>query len=674
MIRPRQLPASPRHFTGRAADLAVLHRLADDPAGGPAICAISGTAGVGKTALAIRFAHQVADRFPDGQLYVNLRGFDPVGPPVAAQAAITGFLTALGIAPQDVPLTLDEQSALYRSLLADRRMLVVLDNARDTSQVRPLLPGGSGCAVLVTSRDQLAGLVAREEAYPLVLDLLPADEALSLLRQRLGGRWITAEQAAAHELVRLCARLPLALCVAAARAAGSPDLPLASLVASLRDARRRLDRLSTGDTDSDVRAVLSWSLRHLTGAARRVFGLVGLHPGPDIAVPAAAILAGVTEAEAEAAIRELRDAHLIVEQAPGRFGCHDLLRSYAAELAEGSLGSADRQAAIRRVLDHYLRTACAADRLLSATRDPITVIAPPPDPAVPDRLVTAEHALQWFREECRVLVSAITLAADSGHAAHAWQLAWSLVTYLERQGHWLDWEATQRVALAAARRAGDAAGQAHAERQLGRLWLRRGPHAAAEAHLVRALGHFRDAGDGVGQARVQLDVAVTCERLGRHADALPHILRAYDMFRAVGHRSGQARALNGAGWCLAHLGDYQQALPYCIQALAIDRELGSRAAEESTLHSIGFIHQQAGDSAVAVRYYLESLRLCEDLGSRHDQADTLASLGDAYESLGDESRARDAWRSALEILDDLEHPDAEKVRARLQTAGAATAA
>jgi len=674
VVPPRQLPASPRHFAGRAADLAVLHQLADEPADGPAVCAIGGTAGVGKTALAIRFAHQVASRFPDGQLYVNLRGFDPVGPPVTAREAITGFLTALGIEPQDVPGTLDEQSALYRSLLADRRVLVVLDNARDTGQVRPLLPGGAGCAVLVTSRDQLAGLVAREGAYPLVLDLLPADEALSLLSQRLGGRWVTTEQAAANELVWLCARLPLALCVAAARAAATPDLPLASLVVSLRDGRRRLDRLSTGDTDSDVRVVLSWSLRHLTEAARRVFGLAGLHPGPDIAVPAAAILAGVTEAEAEAAIRELRDAHLVVEQAPGRFGCHDLLRSYAAEVAEDSLDSADRQAALRLVLDHYLRTAYAADRLLSATRDPIAVVASPPDPVAADRLITAEDALGWLREERHVLVSAITLAADSGLAGHAWQLAWCLVTYLERQGHWPDWEATQRVALAAARHAGDAAGQAHAERQLGRLWLRRGPHAAAEAHLIRALRHFRDAGDAVGQARVQLDVALTCERLGRHADALPHILGAHDMFRAVGHRSGQARALNGTGWCLAHLGEYQRALSYCLQALAIDRELDSRAAQEATLHSIGFIYQQVGDSAAAIGYYLESLRLCEDLGNRFDQAETLASLGDAYQALGDASRARDAWRRALEIFDDLEHPDADEVRARLQPASAVTAA
>jgi DNA-binding SARP family transcriptional activator/Tfp pilus assembly protein PilF len=671
VVRPRQLPSSSRHFVGRVGDLATLSRLLDEQASGPVICTIGGTAGVGKTALALQFAHQVASRFPDGQLYVNLRGFDPVGPPVTVHQAITGFLTALGTDPHHVPATLDEQSALYRSLLADRRVLIVLDNARDASQVRPLLPGGTGCAVLVTSRDQLAGLVVREGAYPLALDLLPADEAVSLLWQRLGDR-ITAEPETAAELVRLCARLPLALSVAAARAAATPGLPLARLAASLRHARR-LDGLSTGDTGSDVRAVLSWSFRCVGATARHMFRLLGLHPGPDISVSGAASLAGVTVAEAEATLRELRDAHLVTEQAPGRFGCHDLLRSYAAELAQDLLGAADRQAAIRRVLDHYLRTAYAADRLLSATRDPITVAGPLPGVAVPD-LGVREDALEWFGDERHALLSAIALAADSGFAAHAWQLAWCLVTYQEWQCHWPDWEATQRSALGAARHARDTVGQAHAERQLGRLRLKRGTPAAAETHLLRALAHFRDAGDRVAQARVELDIAMACERQGRYTDAIPHILRAHEAFRAAGHRSGQARALNGAGWCLAHLGDYQQALSYCTQALAVDRELGSRTAEQDTLHSIGFIHCQMGDTATAIRYYLESLRLCADLGDRYRQADTLASMGDAYHALGDGTRARDALREALAILVELEHPEAEDVRARLAVASAVTAA
>ncbi|HTU72336.1 MAG TPA: BTAD domain-containing putative transcriptional regulator [Trebonia sp.] len=672
-IRPRQLPAGPRHFAGRAGDLAVLSRLLDDPAAGPVICAIGGTAGVGKTALALHFAHQVASQFPDGQLYVNLRGFDPVGPPVSAQEAVTCFLTALGIDPQHVPATLDEQSALYRSLLADRRVLVVLDNAGDVGQIRPLLPGGTGCAVLVTSRDRLAGLVVREGAHPLVLDLLPADEALTLLSHRLGDERIAAERETARDLVRLCARLPLALSVAAARAAATPGLPLARLVASLHDARRRLDGLSTGDTQSDVRAVLSWSFRHVTTTARRMFQLLGLHPGPDISVQAAASLAAVTVAEAEARLRELRDAQLVTEHAPGRFGCHDLLRSYAAELAQDGLSAADRQAAIRRVLDHYLRTAYAADRLLSATRDPITVVAALPGVTLKD-LGATENALDWFSAERRALLPAIALAADSGLAAHAWQLAWCLVTYLDWQGHWPEWEAAQRSALAAAGRACDTVGQAHAERQLGRLRLKRGTPAAAEANLLRALGHFRDAGDRVGQARVELDIAVACERQGRYADAIPHILCAHEAFRAAGHRSGQARALNGAGWCLANLGDYRRALSYCAQALAVDRELGSRAAEQDTLHSIGFIHSQLGDNATAISYFKESMRLCEDLGDRYRQADTLASLGDAYRALGDEVRARDAWREALAILVELEHPEADDVRARLEAGSAVTAA
>jgi DNA-binding SARP family transcriptional activator/tetratricopeptide (TPR) repeat protein len=671
---PRQLPAAPGYFVGREPDLASLARLLDEPGRGTRACAITGTAGVGKTALAVQFAHQVASRYPDGQLYVNLRGFDPVGPPVTPEEALTAFLTALGTEPQRVPATRDEQSALYRTLLADRRVLVVLDNARDAGQVRPLLPGGTGCAVLVTSRDQLAGLVAREGAHPLVLDLLPARDARALLRRRLGGERVAAAPEAVDALVSLCARLPLALSVAAARAAAAPGIPLAALAASLRDARCRLDGLDTGDTASDVRAVLSWSLRDASDAVGRMFRLLGLHPGPEISAPAAARLAGVTVRAAEAALRELRDAHLVAEQEPGRFGCHDLLRSYAAELAGESLAPADRRAAERRVLDYYLRTAYAADRLLSATRDPIEVIAPlaprHEDPGTADP-GTAEEALGWFRAERPVLLAAISLAADRGLGAHAWQLAWCLVTYLDRQGHWRDWESAELAALAAARQAGDTAGQAHAERQLGRLRLQRGPYAEAEAHLARAIDLFHAVGDDVAQARVLLDVAVACERQGRYADAIPSIVRALAMFEAAGHRGGQARALNGAGWCLAHMGDYQQALSYCTRALALDRELGSRTAEQATLHSIGFVHEQLGDLTAAVGCYLESLRLCEDLGDRYGQADTLASLGDARQALGDDAGARHAWREALDILDDLEHPDAESVRDRLQTAAAA---
>jgi DNA-binding SARP family transcriptional activator len=673
-VCPRQLPASPRHFAGRAGDLAGLTRLLDEPPGdGVVIAAIGGAAGVGKTALAIRFAHQVASSFPDGQLYVNLRGFDPVGPPVTPEKAITGFLTSLGIDPRHIPATLDEQSALYRSLLAARRVLVVLDNARDTSQVRPLLPGGTGCAVLITSRDQLAGLVAREGAHPVVLGLLPAREAREMLSRRLGDERVTAEPQAADELVSLCARLPLALSVVAARAATDSGLPLAALAASLTDAHRRLDGLGTGDTASDVRAVFSWSYRHVSDVAGHMFRMLGLHPGPDISVSAAAILAGITMRAAERALRELRDAHLVAEPAPGRFGCHDLLRSYAAEQAEGSLAFADRQSAVRRVLDHYVHTARAADRLLSATRDPIAVIDPLPGLRTAE-LVTAEDAQGWFHDERHVLMSAISLAAASDFAAHAWQLAWCLVTYLEWHGHWPDWEAAQRVALETARRAGDVTGQAHAERQLGRLRLRRGPYPAAEAHLLRALDLFRAAGDGIGQARVRLDVAMACERRGGYADAIPHILRALGMFQAAGHKSGQARAMNGAGWCLAHLGDFQGALSYCSRALALDRELGSRGAEQDTLHSIGFIHQRLGDMPRAVGCYQESLRLCVNLGARYHQADTLVSLGDAYQALGDEAGARGAWREALGILEDLDHPDADEVRVMLQKAGTASAA
>ena len=369
---PRELPAPVAHFAGRAAELAALTGLLD-AAGAElpeavVISAIGGTAGVGKTALAVHWAHQVAHRFPDGQLYVNLRGFDPSGMPVAPAQAIRKFLAALGMPADQVPADIDAQACLYRSVLAGQRVLIVLDNARDSDQVRPLLPASPGSLAVVTSRSQLAGLVAVEGARPLTLDVLTEAEARELLIRRLGGEQIAADPAAADELVRLCARLPLALAIAAARGATRPGLPLAVLAGELRDAHGQLDTLDAGDTTANIRTVFSWSCQSLTSPAARMFRLLGVHPGPDISARAAASLAGMARDKARAALDELSRASLIVEHVPGRFVFHDLLRAYAAEQASAIDGAAQRRAAIRRVLDHYMHTAHAAAGLLYPAR------------------------------------------------------------------------------------------------------------------------------------------------------------------------------------------------------------------------------------------------------------------------------------------------------------------
>lgn len=385
-VVPRQLPTAPSHFAGRAAELQALTRLvkgAGDAGGTVMISAISGIAGVGKSALAVSWGHQVADEFPDGQLYVNLRGFGPSGPPVSSAEAIKSFLAAFQVPLAAIPAGLDALAGLYRSMLAGTRTLVVLDNARDVDQVRPLLPASPGCLVLVTSRNQLAGLVANEGAYLVTLDVLPELEARELLARRLGPSRAVTEDDAVTELARLCAGLPLALSIAATRAAARPDFALSALAAELRDEQGRLDALDTGDAAGSLREVFSWSHQQLSHSAGRVFRLMSVHPGPDMSVQAAASIAGIAVPDAQRALSELTSASLVAERSQGRYRCHDLLRAYAAEQASDCDGDGEVHAAAHRMLDHYRhegdrhewaaiqRTAvAAAERLAGPAEEP----------------------------------------------------------------------------------------------------------------------------------------------------------------------------------------------------------------------------------------------------------------------------------------------------------------
>ena len=363
-IVPRQLPAAPRSFTGRRGELAALGDLERDlgQARGVVIAALTGMAGIGKTALAVHWAHQAAHRFPDGQLFMNLRGYGPSGAPVKPSDALRGFLTALGVPPAQVPPNTDGQAALYRSLLTDRRMLIVLDNAGDAGQVRPLLPGSSGCLVLVTSRNRLTGLAAADGARLVTLGALTAAESGDLLARGLGVGRAAAEPAATSELAARCGGLPLALCDVAARTIARPGLPLAAFAAEMRDERRRLDALETGKPATSVRKVFSWSRAKLGERAARMFRLLGVHPGLDITIPAAASLAGVPREQAYLALAELCDEHLLTEYVPGRYASHGLLRAYAAEEATAGETETGRRAAMRRVLDYYLHAAAVPPR------------------------------------------------------------------------------------------------------------------------------------------------------------------------------------------------------------------------------------------------------------------------------------------------------------------------
>jgi DNA-binding SARP family transcriptional activator/tetratricopeptide (TPR) repeat protein len=670
---PRQLPAAGRHFVGREEELARLSSLlgevagdAGDDRGGVVIAAISGTAGVGKSALAVHWSQQVCDRFPDGQLYVNLRGFDPSGKPVTPAEAVQHFLDGLGVPPGRVPASPEAQAALLRSLLASRRVLIVLDNARDAAQVRPLLPGSSGCLVLVTSRSQLGGLAATDSAHLLILDVLSDGEASDLIARRLGPARVAAEPAAVAELTGLCARLPLALSIAASRAAAHPQLPVAALAADLRDSHDRLDELDTGDAAASIRAVFSWSYQQLSSWASLMFRLLGVHPGPDITAAAGASMAGVPLPRARQALRELARAHLVAEQRAGRYTCHDLLRAYAAELAHDQREDPGGRAALSRARDHYLYSAQAASSVLYPFQ-PQPPLRPPQAGVRPERPASDAAAQDWFRAEHPALLALIGQADRLEGGPEAWQLPVVLADFLNRHGHWRDLAATQRAALAIAIRLGDLAGQAHAHHGLAVARLRLSSADEAAGHARRALSLFAELGDRNSEARTHLTLAAVLQQRGEHADALRHTEQALGLYRAGGNKAGAAHALSNLGWYHARVGDFQQALSTSERALRKNRDVGNRLVEAHTWDHLGFVLHNLHRHTEACTCYHRALRLLHEVNDRYEQAGVLTRLGDAYHATSDQRAARRTWKQALAIYEDLHHPDADQILARIHT-------
>jgi DNA-binding SARP family transcriptional activator/tetratricopeptide (TPR) repeat protein len=665
---PAQLPRAVAAFSGRQAELAALDQLLPTGDGPPpqGICVLSGPPGVGKTTLTVHWAHRVAGGFPDGQLYVNLRGYDPGGTAMEPAEAVHGFLDALGVPASRVPTSPDGQAALYRSTLAGRRVLVVIDNARDAEQVRPLLPGTPAAVVLVTSRGHLAPLVATDGAHPVTLGVLSAAEAEWLLVRRLGEARVAAEPEAAAGIVESCARLPLALSIVAARAAVYPSLPLRDLAAELAQARGRLDALTAGDQASDVRAVFSWSYRALSPAAARLFRLLGPQPVPDLPVPAAASLAGLPVAQTRPLLAELTGAGLVAEPTPGRYALHDLLRVYAADLAAQLDADGQRRAAVRRLLDYYTHTAIAAERVLNPHRNPPRL--PPEAPVagvVPDQPVEVPAATDWFAAQRPALLAVQRLAAETGHDTYAWQLAWSLDTYLQRNSHWYDLLAAWRVGLAAGERLGNAGAVATAHLHLGLACSRLGRGADAERHLGLALDLYAAAGDLLGQARVHLNLSLRRERDGQYERALEHDQQALALSTAAGHRRTMGQALNSLGWGHARIGDYPRALAYCREALAIFEESGYRAGQAMTWDTLGYAHSEHGQYAEAADACGHAIEIFNEIGDRYNHAESLTRLGGIHQATGELPAAREAWRQAYTILAHLDHPRAAGAAAHL---------
>jgi tetratricopeptide (TPR) repeat protein len=668
---PAQLPPDVAGFVGRTAYLRQLDAMLTTGPGPttPRIWVISGGAGVGKTTLAVHWAHRVREGFPDGQLYLNLRGFDPVGPPVSPAEALPVLLQMLHVRPTRIPTMVDAQVGLYRSVLARRRVLIVLDNVRDAGQVQPLLPGAPGCAAVITSRNELTSLLV-EGAHPLPLALLTTEDARELLVRRLGAARVAAEPDAVDDIITGCARLPLALAIVAARAATHPGFALAALAGEAHGPGGGLDAFDGGDHTIRVRTVFSWSYLALTPDAARLFRLLGLHPGPDITAPAAASLAGTAPAQTRPLLAELARAHLVTEHTPGRYTFHDLLRAYAAELAHTHDDEPARRAATHRLLDHYLHTAHVAHHLMRPHRDPIP-ISPPQPGVTPENPTNHAQALAWFTTEHTSLVAVAAHAAKTGFETHTWQLALTLDEFFYRRGHGHDWATTHRNALDAARRQSDRPGQAHIHRSLAVAHARQGRHDDAQAHFQQALDLFIALDDHTSQALTHLGIAWLHSHQDRHPKALDHARQALDLYHATGNRIGQANALNSVGWYHAQLGDHDQTLIHCAHALTLLQDAGDHWVEEAgAWDSLGYAHHHLGHHQQAITCYEHAVDLYRRIGDRYNEADSLTHLGDTHDATGNHRAARDSWHQAAAILAELDHPDADQVRAKLGSADA----
>ncbi|MFC0546181.1 AfsR/SARP family transcriptional regulator [Kutzneria chonburiensis] len=663
---PRHLPLAPAGFTGRATELATLTAAVETASADPTtvlITALAGAGGIGKTSLALHWAHTHADRFPDGQLFVDLRGFSPDSEPLDPLTAARGFLDALGVDSAHVGGGLDEHTARYRSQIAGKRMLVVLDNAATADQVTPLLPGTSTCTVLITSRAVLTPLLSRHNARHLNLDVLTGAEARALLVQRLGQPRVTAEPNVVAEMIQLCGRYPLALTIMAGRAQALPDLPLTDFLAELRGSG--LDALDDADPTASLPAVLSWSLRGLTDQQRTAFAVLGIAPGPDIGLPAAASLIGQDLPETRTVLRTLVEASLLHRKPHDRYAMHDLIRTYATTTAHHDLNEQQQEAALLRVCDFYARAADSAARVLSPHRRPLELGAPPPgvqDHSLPDD----KAALAWSDTEHAALLAAQHIAADHGWHQLVWQLAWNLETYHDRQGHRHDRLAVWLAAAEATAPLPDPTAHILAQRRLGAAHAELGQRAEAFACLDQAIALAEHHHDTNQLAHTHHALARACEQWGESRRALGHATSALHHYRTLGQPVGEASACNLVGWFAAQQGDYDSARQHCLLALALHRRHQNLAGEAETLDSLGYIDHHTGRHRQAVDHYNQALALTRAIGYPAQGARTLEQLGHVHTALGEGKQAQAVWREALELYREQgRDSDAERVQRQL---------
>ncbi|KFU82876.1 DNA-binding transcriptional activator of the SARP family [Amycolatopsis lurida] len=650
---PRQLPAEPSGFTGRILELSILDQLmprAGNSGGAVALAAVTGPAGAGKTALAVHWGHRVKDRFPDGQFYANLRGHS-AGAPATALEVLTRFLAALDVPAERLPADTETASALYRTLMTDRKALVVLDNAVDVDQVRPLLPAGPGCLVLVTARDRMAGLVALHGARRLTLGMLEPGEALELLARVLGADWVRAEYAAAAEVAGLCAYLPLALRIAAANLAEDPGSGIEDYAIELRKGNLLAALAVPGDEQIAVRTAFDLSYAALPTATRRLFRLLSLVPGNDIGVEAVEILTG--EERAGPMLDTLASAHLVEQHAPDRYHFHDLLRRYAADRLRES--PAETGSARRRLHEWYLRGADQAAKIVypHMFRFPLSV----PDGPVPAG--AKENAAEWLEAELGNLVAVVEDAARTGPRPVAWLLADALRGYFWMSSRQVEWRAAAAAALSAAEEDGDLRARVSARFSLADLGFRQGRYREAVREHTGALVLARRAGWVEAQAAVLGNLGCVYWQSGRLPAAAVRFSRGLELSRRAGSPAGEAVALGNLGLVHWEMGDLPGAARQYGQALRRYREIGSRYGEAINLSNLGQAHQARGRAGEAASLLAKALALHREAGNRAGEAETLGRLASVYCDLGRLTDALDHAREGLRLARETGEPRGE---------------
>ncbi|MFE7564542.1 ATP-binding protein [Kitasatospora sp. NPDC057500] len=693
---PWQLPTDVRGFVNRSAEREAMDHLLAEHSRGPQILVLTGTAGVGKTSLALHWAHAVREQFPGGQLYANLHGYDPQEPTAPAQV-LERFLRALDVPAAAIPTDLEALASTYRSLVAGRRMLIVLDNASRATQVRPLLPGAPGCLVVVTSRHRLSGLGVREGARHLTLEVLAEHDAVELLRTVTSDYRSEDDPAELVQLARLCARLPLALRIAAERAAGRPRMLLNDLIQDLRDESSLWDALSSEDEEESdaVRSVFAWSYRALPADAARLFRMLGLHPTGEFSTAAAAALVATGTRQARRLLDGLVATHMVEQTAADRFRFHDLLRAYAVDQARGEQEPQESERAVLRILAWYLHTADAAQARTAPhePRVPLTPLDPDVEPTAFDDGATA---MRWFEAERENLAAAVRTAAALGLDGYVHPLAIVLRAFYMVRNPFQDWFETSQLGLDAARRDGDRhaqaelheslgmaytqsgrldqavdeyraaltirrelddpAGEALTLNGLGLLWLRRRGLTEAQEAFERAGALFGALADTYWEPCTTVNLAEAEAVLGRLPEA-EHLVRAgLETFRERADHWAEGNALRVLSLIQLGGGRVAEALDSAQRAVDLALDLGSAVAEGHWLTQLGHAQRAAGQPAEALASYHRAAVLQRGLGDRSREALAWDGTGCAYLDLGRPDEAVGFHRRAAAVHRDLAEP------------------